>query len=258
MKNKKIKQIKAEKYEEVFEEPIEKVLEESEEVVEYDEDFNDIEEESDDYSIDTVTYVEDNGVVTTKSNKLTNIFNIIFIALIIIMILISVDVICVSKYNVGPFFAIKTKTYENSSTKVYHGLGYKVIKYNEEHGRKDIQIGSWNLQYSNVPTEIQDIDLAIEFETNPEKTANKYYKQYLQITSKVKEININKNKLVTEYTDPDGKYTLQIICYTLKEENNLTIIKDQQSIKIRGIVDKFSIKDKKESNKIYMTNCYVE
>lgn len=257
MKNKKLKKIKAEEYKE--EESIEKVLEETEDEVVYDEDINDITEESDDdYNNVDETYVEDNEPPTTKSNKLMNIFNIIFIALIIIMILISIDVICVSKYNIGPFFAIKTKTYEDGGTKVYHGIGYKVIKYNEVQGRKDIQIGSWNLQYSNIPTEIEDIDLAIEFQNDYEKTANKYYNQYIQITSKVKEVNTEKNKLIVEYTDSDGKYTLQVSCKISEDETDLTIIKDQQPIKVRGIVDKFSIKDGKEPNKIYMTNCYVE
>ena len=43
------------------------------------------------------------------------------------MVMVTVDVVGVSRYNKGPFFAIKTKTYNDGGTKEYYGIGYKAI-----------------------------------------------------------------------------------------------------------------------------------
>ena len=41
---------------------------------------------------------------------------------------------------------IRTSIYKDGGTKEYYGLGYKVIKYNQIEGRRDTQIGLWNLK----------------------------------------------------------------------------------------------------------------
>jgi hypothetical protein len=193
-----------------------------------------------------------------KTSKFMSIFNILFILIMIIMLIISVDVICITRYNIGPFFAINTKTYKDGGTKEYYGLGYKVIKYNEVAGRRDTEIGFWNMKYSTEPLMIDDIDLAIDFQNNPETTANKYYKKYLIINSKIKNIDNNKNEIILEYTDPDGKYTLEINCKMASRKDSLVNYKINDKVSIKGTVSSFSIKEATKTNKVILENCFIE
>ena len=193
-----------------------------------------------------------------KTSKFMSIFNILFILIMIIMLIISVDVICITRYNIGPFFAINTKTYKDGGTKEYYGLGYKVIKYNEVAGRRDTEIGFWNMKYSTEPLMIDDIDLAIDFQNNPETTANKYYKKYLIINSKIKNIDNNKNEIILEYTDPDGKYTLEINCKMASRKDSLVNYKINDQVSIKGTVSSFSIKEATKTNKVILENCFIE
>ena len=264
-KNKKINQIKAEEYDENAEVDVEidieddyyedddlstneNIISSTNEPSNFEEEY----EEKEEYEDAKKTFRRAN------SDKTMKIFNIIFIVLMILMILISIDVVCVSKYNKGPFFAIKTATYDDGGTKVYYGLGYKVIKYNVTDGRKDTKLGFWNMPYTITPTEIEDIDLAIEFQNDPEKTANKYYKQYLKIESEIKEVNTDENKLVLQYVDPDGKYTLEIDCSMAKEKEDLINYTEQQKLIVRGTVYKFTLKNDDRANAIYLSDCYTE
>lgn len=241
-KVKKIKEIKAEKYEE------------NEDLyVELEED--DYEEENENIIIEEDYFEENETTKRINSNKFMKVFNIIFILIMLAMVFISVDVICITKYNVGPFFAIKTKTYNDGGTKEYYGLGYKVIKYKEKSGRQDKQIGFWSMKYNTTPTFIKDIDLSIEFQNNPQKTADKFYKQYVKISSTIKEIKQSSNNLILEYTDPDGKYTLQINCDCKEKISTLT---QNQNIIIRGTIHDFSVKDENNPNTIYVSDCFVE
>ena len=193
-----------------------------------------------------------------KTSKFMSIFNILFILIMIIMLIISVDVICITRYNIGPFFAINTKTYKDGGTKEYYGLGYKVIKYNEVAGRRDTEIGFWNMKYSTEPLMIDDIDLAIDFQNNRETTANKYYKKYLIINSKIKNIDNNKNEIILEYTDPDGKYTLEINCKMASRKDSLVNYKINDKVSIKGTVSSFSIKEATKTNKVILENCFIE
>ena len=68
------------------------------------------------------------------------------IVIIVIASLVTLDITLVTKSNVGPFLAIRTKVYDDGGTKEYYGLGYKVIKYNQKVGRRDTVIGSWSLK----------------------------------------------------------------------------------------------------------------
>lgn len=264
-KNKKINQIKIEQYNET--EEIDEKIEMADAYYE-----DDIIKDNDNYiveknfsTIDIET--EDEDVVYEDAKKtfkrinstlLTKIFNFIFILIIIIMIVISIDVICVARYNIGPFFAIKTETYKDGGTEVYYGIGYKVIKYKQIIGRRDTQIGFWTMPYSITPTPIEDIDLAIEFQNNPEKTSKKYYKQYVTIDSKIKNINIKKNKLTLHYQDPDGKYTLEINCSMATENSELTTLKENQKLAIYGTIYKFALKDDKVPNTVFLSDCFID
>jgi len=48
-----------------------------------------------------------------------------------------------------PVFALETVTYKDGGTKVYLGLGYKIIRYHVIDGRQDTDFGTWFIQYNH-------------------------------------------------------------------------------------------------------------
>jgi len=176
------------------------------------------------------------------------IINIIFTIIMIWLVLICIDTISVNKYNKGPYFAIKLKE-SKYGYKEYYGLGYKVIKYNQENGRRDMEIGSWNLKANYTPIDMEDIDLAIEFQKDEVATYKKYYKKFVRIYSSVKEVN--KSNIVIGYNDEDNKYTLDIIC---NMKDTKTLEKDKEII-IVGTVNNYKGSTKKENKRLYINNC---
>ena len=210
---------------------------------------NDFDEEFDDDSQDK-KHKKD-------SKKINKIINIIFYVLIILMIMVTIDVISVSRYNSGPFFAIKTAHYKDGGTKVYTGLGYKVIKYNQIQGRRDTVIGSWALKYSVEPTEVDSIDLAIEYKTDTLKAYEKYNTKFLRISGTYQSYNKKNKTLTFGYIDPDGSYTLNIVCKMAKDATIKEYEKDD-SITVIGTAYDFKQKDKKNPNTLYINNCFAE
>ena len=198
-----------------------------------------------------------NTYSNSKEKKIKRIINIIFIILVLIMAMVITDVICVSRYNKGPFFAIKIDTYDDGGTKIYYGIGYKVIKYNQLQGRKDTQIGFWNMKYSVEPTTIDSVDLAIEFRNHPEDTSKKYYKKFLRLTGEFKSYDKNRQKLTTAYNDPGNKYTLNIIC-SLDKDNENTSFEKGDIVTIIGTLEQFKLKSDNNPNIVYMSNCFAE
>lgn len=193
-----------------------------------------------------------------KYKRTTKIINIIFVLLILIMIMIAVDVISVARYNRGPYFAIRTNILKDGGTKIYYGAGYKVIKYHQTQGRRDIQIGLWNMPYSITPTNVSSIDLAIEFYNKPDKTSKKYYKKFLRVTGQVMSVEKEKNQIILGYDDPDDKYTLQITCQMSQNKNKLSQYKKGDSITVIGTAKNFTLKTKKKSNSLVMSDCFAE
>ena len=183
------------------------------------------------------------------------ISNIIFIIIIALGIVIAIDVICVTKYDKGPYFAIRTKTYDDGGTEEFYGLGYKVIKYHQEQGRRDTELGFWTMPYSVEPTEISALDLAIEFRNDPEKTANKYAGQFMRVTGRI--YKIKDNELILRYKDPDDAYTLKIKC-PMAEKTDLSDLKEDMEITVLGTIDNFTLATEKTSNSANMSNCFTE
>ena len=181
--------------------------------------------------------------------------NIIFIIIIALGIVIAIDVICVTKYDKGPYFAIRTKTYDDGGTEEFYGLGYKVIKYHQEQGRRDTKLGFWTMPYSVEPTEISALDLAIEFRNDPEKTANKYAGQFMRVTGRI--YKIKDNELILRYKDPDDAYTLKIKC-PMAEKTDLSDLKEDMEITVLGTIDNFTLATEKTSNSANMSNCFTE
>ena len=183
------------------------------------------------------------------------ISNIIFIIIIALGIVIAIDVICVTKYDKGPYFAIRTKTYDDGGTEEFYGLGYKVIKYHQEQGRRDTKLGFWTMPYSVEPTEISALDLAIEFRNDPEKTANKYAGQFMRVTGRI--YKIKDNDLILRYKEPDDAYTLKIKC-PMAEKTDLSDLKEDMEITVLGTIDNFTLATEKTSNSANMSNCFTE
>lgn len=258
MRKKKIKMEDYEDYEDydkIDQESLLKNIEEYEEVLYEDEQSLDSNEEND-FDED---FEDDSQDKKHKkySKKINKIINIIFYVLIILMIMATIDVISVSRYNSGPFFAIKTAHYKDGGTKVYTGLGYKVIKYNQIQGRRDTVIGSWALKYSVEPTEVDSIDLAIEYKTDTLKTYEKYNTKFLRISGTYQSYNKKNKTLTFGYIDQDGSYTLNIVCKMAKDATIKEYKKDD-SITVIGTAYDFKQKDKKNPNTLYINNCFAE
>lgn len=200
----------------------------------------------------------DEDIKSSKS-KAKLIVNTIFALIIIIIIIITVDIISVSRYGQGPYFAINTATYKDGGTKVYHGLGYKVIKYNQLQGRRDTEIGTWALKYNIEPITISDIDMAIEFNNNEVQSYDNYYKKFVRINSKLKKINNKKHTITIGYEDEGGKYTMDIICKMANK--NIDLRKEYEvgkEITILGTIDGFSAKSSIKPITLKISNCFAE
>ena len=215
----------------------------------------DYEEEYDDY----VEEVEDDNTKSIKKVKRTKlIINIVFTIIILMLIAIATDVICVARYNVGPFFAIPLKDYDDGGSRAYYGLGYKVIKYNQLQGRRDKEIGFWTMKYNATPITNKDVDLAIEFYGNEKESYEKYYKKFVRITSKLQSVDTKKHTIKIGYIDEDGKYTLEINCSMIKDQNELDKLKIGEEITIIGTVNNFKKSTNNKPNRLYVTNCFAE
>lgn len=193
-----------------------------------------------------------------KKSTWKRIINVVFSIIIIIIIMITVDYIRVTKYGYTPVFAVKTLELKDGGTKEYTGLGYKVIDYNEIHGRRDIEIGLWGMKRNSTPIEVADVDLAIAFTTDEVKAYKKYYNKFVKITSTVLKTNEKDNKITLRYTDEDGKYTLDIICDLVPEQTNISAFEENKNVTVIGTVKKYVGATKKKNKQIYIKNCMAE
>lgn len=202
---------------------------------------------------------EKNAVIVEHHNKkMKRIINIVFGVLIGLLILITVDILCVTKFQKGPFFAIRTTVYKDGGTKVYYGLGYKVIKYNQTEGKKGMKLGLWTMHYTAEPTPVDILDLAIAYRNNPKKTYKKYYDQYLKMTGTIQSID-NQNKSITiRYADPDGKYTLDVIGKMYDKKTDLSTYQAGQKMTFVGSVSGYKDKTDQNPNQILMRDCFVK
>lgn len=193
-----------------------------------------------------------------KEKRSKRIINIIFTVIIVILALITIDVICVSKFKVGPFFAIRTSVYKDGGTKVYYGLGYKVINYKQLEGKQGLKIGLWSMDYTATPTPIDILDLAIAYGNNPKKTYQKYYDQFLKLSGTIESID-NKEKTITiRYFDPDGKYTLDVVGKMHTKDIDLSKYKEKETITFVGSVSGYKNKTDETPNQILMRDCFIK
>ena len=227
-----------------YEDEIEKVYD--------DEDIEPI-ENSDEELEDDYNYEPEKKPINYKK-----IINIVFFIIMLCLVMITVDVISVGKFNKGPYFAVKTRTYDDGGTREYYGLGYKVISYNQFQGRRDKEIGFWSLKYNAEPVTVQDVDLAIEFNKDEVATYKKYYKKFVRVVSTLKKIDKKNHKIILEYYDEDCKYTLDIVCNMVEEQYDLSKLVEKEETTIIGTVNKYKFKTNKETGKLYINDCFAE
>ncbi len=195
----------------------------------------------------TVYKVEDNGNDmfikseekdhTKLFNKLNKIARIVLKVVIVISILIIIDLFLITRFEFGPLFAIRTKTYNDGGTKVYYGLGYKVIRYNVTNGREGVVVGNYSLKYDKNPKEV---DLSIT------KVTEDNNGDYVEITGTVKSINEKNKRLVLQ----NGKKL--IYCDMKDDFKSYDEIYETDSVSITG---RIYVED---SNKLYLENGVVK
>lgn len=190
--------------------------------------------------------------ILEKNKRVQKIMNIILTIILIIMILSIIDIIAVVKYNKGPFFAIPTVQYKDGGTKEYYGLGYKVISYHQIQGRRDKELGFWNLQYNTNAITIQDLDLAIELKENRDAFYQNYYRKFVRVISTLQEVDLEKYQIRIGYLDEDEKYSLNIICDIAKDQIGLDTLEVGKPITIIGTMSKW------QNQELYVTNCFAE
>lgn len=208
------------------------------------------------YTEEKIEYQE---IDTDKKYKKYKMINTIFVIVcFLIMAMITTDIIRVAKYDKKPLFAINNKTYKDGGSKEYMGIGYKVIDYNQLQGRRDIEIGTWNLKYNNKPVTIQDIDLAIDLNNDENKTYTNYYKKFVRIITTLKSVDKKNHKLNLGYTDEDGKYSVDIVCNLVDEQMNIDKFEKDKQITIIGTFKDYKTKTNKTNRKVYIKDCIAE
>ena len=180
---------------------------------------------------------EKKSITVEEEKKIKKISTIIMIVIIVIGVLVTTDIILVTKVGVGPFLAINTKTYDDGGTKEYYGLGYKVIKYNQVVGRRDTVIGSWFIKYNTTPKTFTIRDLAYSIINDN----NNHVGEFIRLTGTISNKS-NKNKTITlKFTDDiEGKYDLTVKVELLSD--NIKDLEKEDSISIIGVVTSYSNK----------------
>ena len=197
---------------------------------------------------------KENEFGVDKEKKYKKISTIVVIVIVVIGLLVSSDIMFVTKFHKGPFFAIRTKVYKDGGTKEYYGLFYKVIKYHQVVGRRDMVIGGWNLKYSTNPLEITSMDLALEFRNYPKETYKKLYGQFLKITGNVLSVDKENGIITNRNIDKDGgKYKLDIECHMV-ETDGLDVTSDP--IEIIGVLKDYKAKSGEKPAKVVIENCF--
>ena len=187
------------------------------------------------------------GISVEKEKLIRKVSTIIMIIIIIIGILVTTDILLVTKKNIGPFLAINTKTYNDGGTKEYYGLGDKVIKYNQKVGRRDTVIGSWFIKYDTNPKTYTITDLAYSIINDN----NNHLGEFIRLTGTISSKN-NKNNLVTlKFKDnEEGKYNLTVKANLLSD--NIKDLNIDSPISLIGIVTDYN------NNTLTIDNVFAE
>ncbi len=206
------------------------------------------EDDNADDNDNNTTYTDD----STKSvgGIMLKVLNFFLILVMAGAFLVVFDVVMVTKFNVGPIFAIKVKTYNDGGTKEYAGIFYKVIKYKQTNGRRDMVLGSYKLSYSGEVYKKSVLDLAILYRddfTNFSLLEGKY----VVVTGKVLRVSKEKQVVKLIYEDSDNKYQT-VVTFKMDKDANYDELKKGNIVKIAGVLDDYS--DNKQGININMIN----
>lgn len=206
------------------------------------------EDDNADDNDNNTTYTDD----STKSvgGIMLKVLNFFLILVMAGAFLVVFDVVMVTKFNVGPIFAIKVKTYNDGGTKEYAGIFYKVIKYKQTNGRRDMVLGSYKLSYAGEVYKKSVLDLAILYRddfTNFSLLEGKY----VVVTGKVLRVSKEKQVVKLIYEDSDNKYQT-IVTFKMDKDANYDELKKGNTVKIAGVLDDYG--DNKQGININMIN----
>lgn len=133
--------------------------------------------------------------------KFFKIIGVILATIVVLgIIFFTVDYSRVQKQE-KPIFCILKDEANDGGTKIYLGLGYKVIDFHTLAGFDDIKVGTWFIDYDDFEEEmkIYETNYEEEFKKNNEKKEN-------NINNKVTTIDIQETGLSS--VAPAKKYTL--------------------------------------------------
>lgn len=177
------------------------------------------------------------GISVEEEKKIKKISTIVMIVILVIGILVTTDILLVTKRGVGPFLAIRTKVYDDGGTKEYYGLGYKVIKYNQKVGRRDTVIGSWGIKYNTNPETYTISDLAYSIINDN----NNHVGEFIRLTGTIENKNVKNNTITIKFTDEeDGKYNLTVQAKILSE--NIKDLNKNAPVSLIGTVTDYNNK----------------
>lgn len=177
------------------------------------------------------------GIPVEEEKKIKKISTIIMIVIIVIGVLVTTDILLVTKVGFGPFLAINTKTYDDGGTKEYYGLGYKVIKYNQKVGRRDTVIGSWGIKYNTNPETFTIRELAYSIINDN----NNHVGEFIRLTGTISSKNNKNNTVTLKFTDDiDGKYDLTVKAELLSK--NIKDLNKDAPISLIGVIESYDNK----------------
>ena len=177
------------------------------------------------------------GISVEQETKIKKISTIVMIIILVIGILVTTDILLVSKKDIGPFLAINTKTYNDGGTKEYYGLGYKVIKYNQKVGRRDTVIGSWTIKYNTNPETYTIRELAYSIINDN----NNHVGEFIRLTGIISSKNTKNNTVTLKFTDDiEGKYDLTVKAELLSK--NIKELNKNAPISLIGIITDYDNK----------------
>ena len=177
------------------------------------------------------------GISVEEEKKIKKISTIVMIIIVVIGLLITTDILLVTKVGVGPFLAIRTKVYDDGGTKEYYGLGYKVIKYNQKVGRRDTVIGSWSIKYNTNPETYTIRELAYSIINDN----NNHVGEFIRLTGTISSKSNKNNTITLKFTDDiEGKYDLTVKANLLSK--NIKELNKNAPISLIGIITDYDNK----------------
>ena len=177
------------------------------------------------------------GISVEEEKKIKKISTIVMIIIVVIGLLVTTDILLVTKRGVGPFLAIRTKVYDDGGTKEYYGLGYKVIKYNQKVGRRDTVIGSWSIKYNTTPETFTISDLAYSIINDN----NNHVGEFIRLTGTISSKSNKNNTITLKFTDDiEGKYDLTVKAELLSK--NIKELNKNAPISLIGVITDYDNK----------------